>query len=313
MIYFIYGEDQFRVRADVEALKEAAEKAGVPTIHLEADGLSFETLREHLTSGSLFSRKAAVFIKNLLLVGDIDLKGKVLELLDLIPAEVTVVIWEEGNPDRRSRHFLTLAKRARRLEKQPLTGGSLVQWTMSRARTKGVRLLPSAAAALAQLIGSDLARLDTELDKLALYAKNKPLGPDEILAWVPSTVPPGVFDLLDALGGQSRKEGLLMEQLLAAGEDPIYLLSMLAYQVRNLLLVSALLEEQKNLSAPRVARELRLHPFVAQKTLDKARLFTLPKLVELHQRLADLDVKIKTGRVDPDDALVLLVSRTPVH
>ena len=48
--------------------------------------------------------------------------------------------------------------------------------------------------------------------------------------------------------------------------------------------------------------------FVADKAADQSRSFTLEQLEEIYRTLQDYDLKMKTGRIDPQLALDLLVA-----
>jgi DNA polymerase III delta subunit len=41
-----------------------------------------------------------------------------------------------------------------------------------------------------------------------------------------------------------------------------------------------------------------MHPFVIRKTLAQTRIFTFDKLKNVYNKLADLDLKVKTGKID---------------
>jgi DNA polymerase-3 subunit delta len=88
----------------------------------------------------------------------------------------------------------------------------------------------------------------------------------------------------------------LLNEHLAAGDDPFYLLSMYFYQFRNLLKVKPL--AQKNMNQFDISKKLKLHPFVARKSMDQVRNFTLAKLKELYSALCEIDFESKIGKVD---------------
>jgi DNA polymerase III delta subunit len=55
-------------------------------------------------------------------------------------------------------------------------------------------------------------------------------------------------------------------------------------------------------------RELKMHPYVADKLLIQARRFSLPDLEAEYHRLLDLDEAIKTGQMPGDLALETFVA-----
>jgi len=81
---------------------------------------------------------------------------------------------------------------------------------------------------------------------------------------------------------------------------------MLAYQFRNLLKLKALSE--KNIPYYALAKQANLHPFVVKKSQDQLRNFSLAQLKKIYRQLSQIDLAIKTGRLDQQTALDLLVA-----
>jgi len=57
-----------------------------------------------------------------------------------------------------------------------------------------------------------------------------------------------------------------------------------------------------------MAQELNLHPFVIKKSLWQARKFSLEELKRIYRKIFQIDLNIKTGRLDPQIALDLLIT-----
>ena len=93
--------------------------------------------------------------------------------LSLIPADCHLVLVSAGKPDARLKTTKALKKVAQE-QGFPLPaiwdGEGLIDLVERTARELGLRLEPAATEALAEAIGSDSARLATELEKLSLYA-----------------------------------------------------------------------------------------------------------------------------------------------
>jgi DNA polymerase-3 subunit delta len=57
-----------------------------------------------------------------------------------------------------------------------------------------------------------------------------------------------------------------------------------------------------------IAQALKLHPFPARKLYDQAARFTASQLEQVYRHLLDIDVAIKTGELDTEVALDLLIA-----
>ncbi len=188
------------------------------------------------------------------------------------------------------------------------TDAELPGWIQRRAELKKLRLERGTAALLGQWVGSDLRTLDHELDKLGAYVDYaRPIAGDDVRALVSRVYDDDIFALVDALGLRQGKRAMhLLEDMLAAGENELRLLSMIARQVRLILAAKELSEERK-VSAAEMQRALGVRDFVAAKLRDQARQFSMAALQRAHRLVLETEQAIKTGAMDAQLALELLV------
>ncbi len=195
---------------------------------------------------------------------------------------------------------------ARLFSPPALKGGELAQWVEQRATAKRFRLAAGVATDLANFIGPNLRLLDSEIDKLGLYALNRPVTKEDVRLLVPYAQEANIFDMVDALGNRETSKALrLLAQLYNEGAHPLYLLTMIVRQFRILLQTKELSSQGLNKDA--VAQRLGLHPFPAGKALIQAQRYSQQQLVRIYDRLLDTDAAIKTGRMEAGLALYLLV------
>jgi DNA polymerase III subunit delta len=186
----------------------------------------------------------------------------------------------------------------------------LPAWIRSRVKAKGTSLESGAVEELALHVGADLRLLDNEIDKLMMYRNGQSIRVTDVRTLVASVHESDIFALVDALGHRETGAALkLLHSQIDHNAAPGYLLSMIVRQFRLLVQVKDLAARGKTLDAAR--EQLKLHPFVAEKTWKQALNFSMEQLVAIYQRLLDTDVAIKTGRSEPIVALdVLMVELT---
>ena len=81
---------------------------------------------------------------------------------------------------------------------------------------------------------------------------------------------------------------------------------MINFQLRNLLIIKDLIEKKTPYYS--ILKESGLHPFVAKKTFQQAGKFSIEELKKIYQKLFQADLDIKTGKVDGQTALDLLIA-----
>ncbi|MBI2911437.1 MAG: DNA polymerase III subunit delta, partial [Chloroflexi bacterium] len=188
-----------------------------------------------------------------------------------------------------------------------LKGHELDAWIVDRARLAGSSIAPQAVRLLATRIGSDLRQMASELTKLALYVQGRTIGLEDVRLLTPIVREESIFSLLDDL--MERRPGpalARLEELRQHGTTEQHILFLIARQYRQLLIAVAM--RRRGATANEIQRELRLTSSYAWRKTEEhmARVQETRLKTALHQILA-CDVAIKTGRVEPRLALVLLL------
>lgn len=184
--------------------------------------------------------------------------------------------------------------------------GQLAGWIQQRSRAKGGKLARDAVTMLAALVGADLRLLDQEIEKLLLYAGGELVTAEDVRRLVSRARQESIFDLVDSLGRRQTDRALtLLHRLLDDGANPLYVLAMVARQVRILIQVSELRRQGR--SERDIADQLSLHPYVVQKAMAQSPNFSLAELEAAHELLVETDWAIKTGEIEDVLALDVLV------
>lgn len=182
-------------------------------------------------------------------------------------------------------------------------------WVRQHARAQGGDITPEAAELLAALVGRDLRLLDTEIDKLLLYANGeRPVQAGDVRRLVSRAREESIFELVDCVGRRQTDRALqLLHHMLEDEGEPLQILGMIGRQVRILIEVAEL--GGRGLVSSEIAAQLKLHPYVTSKAVEQARNFQMSQLEAAHERLVETDWAIKTGKLEPELALDLLVVR----
>lgn len=152
------------------------------------------------------------------------------------PNPSTVLVLTVPEPLAPSHWLLKAVPAGGVVEIPQLTGRALAGWLRSRASDDGVELDEEAAQLLITLVGDDPAALAGEVGKAALAGgpENRRVGAAEVRAVVGEHRSHEVFELTRAVERRDAAAALsLLQRLLAAGEEPLRLLAILAAQSRR--------------------------------------------------------------------------------
>jgi DNA polymerase III subunit delta len=189
----------------------------------------------------------------------------------------------------------------------------LPKWTIERGRELGLEVDGEAAKQLVALVGAGQQRISRELEKLALAVHPRThLSPADVDALAARDASPQAYDLADALvAGDLRMTFALAEQLEAHGERPSRLIFPLVRRLREVHRAAALLES--GMPDARVGEALRAPPWLAKKTVARAKKADRAALERAICVFADLEVDLRGGgslALDEDTAFSLALARS---
>ena len=163
-----------------------------------------------------------------------------------------------------------------------------------RAKKLGLKLDSGAADALAVTVGADLTLLERALEKLAV-ATDGAVTAKDVSAHVADTHLEDAFAFAAAVAVADRRAAVAAAaQLQAAREEPLRLIGLLAWQLRQVAMAKALIEEGRD-----AAKELRLFGDRAAPVLRAARQLTPEQHAKRLVMLAEADVALKSSRAAP--------------
>ncbi len=152
------------------------------------------------------------------------------------PNPSTVLVVTVPQPLPSSHWLLKVVPAGGVVEIPQLSGRALVSWLRSRASDDGLELDEEAAELVITLVGDDPAGLAGEVGKAALAGgpENRRVGVAEVRAVVGEHRSHEVFEMTRAVERRDAAAALsLLQRLLAAGEEPLRLLAILAAQSRR--------------------------------------------------------------------------------
>jgi DNA polymerase-3 subunit delta len=229
-----------------------------------------------------------------------------LEIMKRLPETTTLVLLDgrvsAENPLLR---LLSPLGQVRELRRPPVH--AVPDWIERRARREGLSIAPGAARLLADLVGNNLWLVSQELNKLGLYARDRPVEEEDVRVLVASAREAGVFSMVDAvIEGRFEQAMRLVEQLMEQGATVPSLLTMLTRQYRHLLIAKEL--SLARLPPQEIGARLGIpSDFARRKVLEQAARYSIPQIEASYRRLLETDVSIKRGVFPEGLALEMLL------
>ena len=209
------------------------------------------------------------------------------------PHSVVIFVADELNRVRRIGRLLT--GKAVAVEFEKLSDPELVDWARDKVTGAGSHADERTLRHLIALTGSDLRRLENEIEKLSTAAlPGKTINFELVDSLVPNGREIDNFQLADdLLAGRASKTLRTLKKILDDGAEPVMILGLISYNFRRLLMA----KEMMSSGAERadVARVLKMRYSDHEPFLAAARRADAGKLVSILKRLAKTDLAIKTS------------------
>lgn len=307
-LFLLLGDDAW---AREEALRriEAALRAADPGFDrtvVYGDEANLDELAVFVGTGSLFGGRRLVIVRRCEAM-PASAYERLLPLLSRLPVGVCVVLTGTAL-DGRLKVTKSLLAAGRVWEFALPAVAEMPSWVAARAAEVGVRLAGDAGQVLLDMVGTDPMTLQTELEKLAAYAGDQPVTADAVREAasiaIPHAAEGAIFQLVEAVADGKPATALsILHDLLAVGEAPLVILSLIGRQYRLILTACGL-----PAATPRTvaARELGVPPAPAQRVLAQARAVGVDGASRALRRVLQADMAIKKG-LEPRLVLETLV------
>lgn len=305
MIIFLYGEDTYRMKEKMKEIIERYKKIHKSGLNLKYFDY-FEDLKDGMKQISMFKEKKLAIINNLF--SKIEFKEKFLEKgKNFTKSEDIILIYQEGEIDKNDSFFKFLKKNAKCQEFRLLRGLKLKNWAKKEFENYKVTIRPAALDKLIEYVGNNLWQMSNEIKKLASYKNKQEIKEEDVELQVRPKIETAIFKTIDAIPQKNKKLAInLIHKHIEKGDSPLYLLSMINYQFRNLLIIKDLIERHKPYNV--ILKKSGLHPFVVRKSYSQCQKFTFQELKKIYQKIFQVDLDIKTGRIKPEIALDMLIA-----
>ena len=188
-----------------------------------------------------------------------------------------------------------------------LKGIQLSQWIQSKVNEKGGGISRQATEILMDLIGGDLHTLENEIAKLTTFTAGRLIEEKDVRMVVSAAQEADIFGMVDAIIDHKvvQVENIL-QNLLKNGVSPSQILILLARQIQMMILLKDLKNQKKSLSEIQTKMGIS-NGFVWGKISARAEKNSMDSLKRTYRKLLETDIVIKTGKLDGDLALSLLV------
>lgn len=312
MIYFFYGDEEFNISNKIKEFKSKLDKDFAEMSYKYFNNPKFPDLISAIKSQPMMFGKMLVEINCLGYLSGKSSDDKAFddkqfkqlaEALDCSSENVDVVFTAQIPPDsqkkidKRKKIFKLLSKyNAQEFNQIPsYKTAELEGWIKQQAKSKDLKISDDVAGAILFQVGSNLRMLDSELEKLKIYAGKSPVTKEMIKEICVTNE--DLFVFIDYLVEGNKSKALLEYQKLLAKKHPLEILSVLHTLLHGRIQIKAYSAKH---SPDEIAKIINMHPFRVKMEIQKLKNISLKDLVKLKKNLTDAEYKIKSGQSNLD-------------
>lgn len=226
------------------------------------------------------------------------------------PSTVLVFNYKGKTLDKRKKLYKELQKNGVLFESKKLYDNQLPDWVERKAKSYGFEIEPKAKFLMAEFLGSDLARIDNELEKLKLVVDDHKITSEIIERNIGISKDYNNFEFRKAIETKNGLQAYKIAKYFSENpkDNPLVVtLSILFQSFSGIILYHTLTDK----SQANVAKELKIHPFFVRDIQTAAQNYPLKKATRIISLLRETDVKSKgigtTGNVTDGDLLKELI------
>jgi DNA polymerase III subunit delta len=320
-LYLFYGPEEYLKKYYLDAIEKEILKNDFTGLNRTVIENKTDTRRiiDAVDTLPAFSEKKLVIVKNSGLLkskksssGNEDAKGKgqqdeLLKYLQNMP-EFAVLVFYEAEVDKRIKLVDAIKKNGLIVEFQFQKPVELVKWVVKVFKSFKKEIDTVTASNLVENSEQGMNEILNEINKLISFVGNRNIITlQDVEAVCTKSIKSRIFDLTDAIAENDGSKALkILNDMILLKEPVPKILFMITRQIRQILEMKLLHEGGMN--ANEAAAKIGVMPFLAGKMLKQAGRFTTEKLKAALEESLELDLSIKTGRINDRIATELFIS-----
>lgn len=213
------------------------------------------------------------------------------------PSDTTVLVLIMKGIDKRKKTHKRLLDVATAIEMKKPYDNQVPQWIQYIAQKCRCKIDPDAVGLLHQLVGSSLADVYNEMQKLSQYlGDHQTITAKDVISVVSNIKVQSVFDLSRAIGDCDKARALLcLSQLLSHGQNEVGILALVSRHVR--ILRSVKNAKKEGVSGAQLASKVGVSPYFLSEYEQQARHWSEKKIEKTFRALLDTDRALKSSPI----------------
>lgn len=305
--YLIIGDDEYLKKKELSGIRDgllSREERGTNFLAFSASELE-QAMAEAATMPFL-AEKRIVFLSDIEELTEPGLNTLVSYLESPAPTTVMAMTAPSNYAWKKKAAYNRIAPLVN-IKKASSPGGEKMKTRIrSFLKKHDIEISEDAVELITELKGTDSGAVKTALDKLISYSGGERIERGTVERLVGRSITESVYDLVGAItSGDRSKIFAVLEDLYAQRKSAHEVIGYLAWHIRTMQQIQHLLRKGADQKA--IAKDLGYSPYYTKKLISASRGYDAPKIKVWNELLTEADLSGKTGAMDAETALELLL------
>ena len=307
MVYLLYGNNDYLINKEVEKLKQNTDEMSINNYDLEETLLN--QIIEDASMPDLFSNEKCIIVYNSYIFSGTTNKK--------LKEQDTTILENYINSDQSTNIIFILNKEKiderKKITKLIKEKGKVLEFNKTtdinsiiKNLFEDYKISNDLINLLIDRVGNDIYTLENEIQKIKLYKDNdKIITKEDILSLTNKNINTDIFNLIEHIINKDIDNAYYEYKEIIKLEEPIKIMIMLSNQFRIIYQAKELFK--KGYTEGEIASIINIHPYRIKLALNKSRNYDTKSILKLLYQLSNMDIEIKTGKIEPSIALELFI------
>lgn len=307
-LYLLYGSEDYLKRQYKDKLIKALVNEGdnMNFSKYEGSGISVPQIIDQSETMPFFAERRVILME------DTGFGKKTPEDMGEYLSEIaasTIFIFVETEMDKRSKLYKAAKAVGRDIEIQMPDEKILAAWVRARLKSAGKTMNGGAWGEFLLRTNESMDNMDREMEKLISYVGDRSeVTIDDVRAICIPQVETKIFDMINAIAAKDTYKTLdLYHDMLSAKEPAMRILYMIVRQFRQMKVIKELNHHGDNVGT--IARKVGSPDFAVKRNMQLANNFSDDDITNLLEDAATYEQQVKTGRMDENMAVELIMMK----
>ena len=304
MVYLLYGTKDFQINEEIKKITKKQNQMNISKYDLNNTPLKL--IIDDAQTVSMFEDKKTVIVDNAnMFTGTTSKDSDIIEnyLNHINENTILILIVHNEKLDTRKKITKLIKKIGIVKEFNDETNPAVIV----KKLLKDYNINDKTINLFIDRVGNNPLIIQNEINKIKIYkGNNKTISDEDILNLTTKIIDIDIFKLIDYIIKKNKNKALeLYHEMIKMNEEPIKILVILANQFRIMYQSKELLK--KGYSEKDIASILKIHPYRVKLAIQNSRNYPSEVLLKHLNNLADIDIGIKTGKLNKNLALELFM------